>query len=261
MVLQCTCASADPLGVTIGAASAPTARGGLGVTAVQERMQAIRRQISARSVGGAAFSASPHSTSSVSFADQLQRAASNAGLTVDDADTAGADQAAALVGTIRANALGVAAKPSAPAAGPVTLNTVRPTELPAVPVTAAMRAAGNGQLPDSVLSSIGDGHRLAEPAASAFLAMRKAAAADGVTFGVNDAYRSYDEQVDLAAREGIYGQGGLAAVPGTSNHGWGLATDLDLSDAAHAWMADNAWRYGFFEDVPGESWHWTYRSS
>jgi LAS superfamily LD-carboxypeptidase LdcB len=148
------------------------------------------------------------------------------------------------------------------ALGTTPVFSTRPAEMPAVPVTDTMRAAGNGQLPDSLLSSIGQGDfSLARPAADAFMRMVNAAKRDGVTFGVNDAYRSYAEQVDIADRKGIYGQGGLAAVPGTSNHGWGLAVDLELDDRAQAWMQENAWRYGYFDDVPGESWHWTYRAS
>jgi LAS superfamily LD-carboxypeptidase LdcB len=29
--------------------------------------------------------------------------------------------------------------------------------------------------------------------------------------------------------------------------------------AAYRWLANNARRYGFVNDVRGESWHWTYR--
>jgi hypothetical protein len=42
----------------------------------------------------------------------------------------------------------------------------------------------------------------------------------GVDIGVTDSYRSYDAQVDVARRKGLYSQGGLAATPGTSDHGW-----------------------------------------
>jgi len=38
-----------------------------------------------------------------------------------------------------------------------------------------------------------------------------------------------------------------------------MATDLRLDGEALAWMRDNAWQYGFVEDVPREPWHWTYR--
>lgn len=119
---------------------------------------------------------------------------------------------------------------------------------------------GNGRIPAQALTPIGDGtHRLHAPAARAFEQLSAAARADGVTIGVTDSYRSYDAQVRLAEEKGLYSQGGLAAEPGTSNHGWGLALDLDLDDRAQAWMRNNAWQYGFVEDTPREPWHWAYR--
>ncbi len=117
----------------------------------------------------------------------------------------------------------------------------------------------NGRLPDEALTSIGIGsHRLSPPAASAFLKLRSAAEAEGVDIGVTDSYRSYDAQVDVARRKGLYSQGGLAAKPGTSAHGLGLALDLDLDSSALAWMRANAGRFGFVEDTPRESWHWKF---
>jgi hypothetical protein len=119
---------------------------------------------------------------------------------------------------------------------------------------------GNGRIPAHALTSVGVGaHRLYRPAAEAFVRMRADAQAAGVTIGVEDSYRTYDEQVSLAAKKGLYSQGGLAAKPGSSNHGWGVALDLDLDAPAQRWMRDNGWRYGFVEDVAREPWHWTYR--
>ena len=118
---------------------------------------------------------------------------------------------------------------------------------------------GNGRIPSTELSPIdGTSQRMWPPAARSFEAMRSAAAADGVTIGITDSYRSYDGQVDVAARKGLYSQGGLAAVPGTSRHGWGMALDLDLDNAAQAWMREHGGQYGFVENVPRESWHWEY---
>ena len=79
-----------------------------------------------------------------------------------------------------------------------------------------------------------------------------------MTIGVTDSYRSYDAQVDVANRKGLYSQGGLAAKPGTSDHGLGLALDLDLDTNALSWMRANAGRFGFVEDTPRESWHWKF---
>jgi D-alanyl-D-alanine carboxypeptidase len=127
---------------------------------------------------------------------------------------------------------------------------------------ADLRAFDNGRVPSTALVPIGSGgHRLAPDTASAFERLVEAARADGVSIGVTDSYRSYDDQVRLAEEKGLYAQGGLAAEPGTSNHGWGLALDLDLDAEAQSWMRSNAWRFGFVEDTPREPWHWTHRPS
>jgi hypothetical protein len=119
---------------------------------------------------------------------------------------------------------------------------------------------GNGRIPAEALAPVGVGdHRLWAPAANAMNRMIADARAQGVTIGITDSYRDYASQERLAATKGLYSQGGLAATPGTSNHGWGVATDLDLDNRAQQWMRDNGWRYGFVEDVPREPWHWTYR--
>jgi hypothetical protein len=132
-----------------------------------------------------------------------------------------------------------------------------PSSRPAVP--AELQQYGNGRVPAEALAEIGIGrHRLWAPAAEAFAAMRSAAAADGVEIGVTDSYRSYDEQVDLAQRKGLYKNGGLAAVPGTSQHGWGRALDVDVDPAGLAWMRENAPRFGWVEPVPREPWHWEF---
>ena len=129
-------------------------------------------------------------------------------------------------------------------------------------VPADLARYGNGRIPAGALETIGRGsHRLWSPAADAFEAMTAAARRDGVTIGVTDSYRSYDQQVDLARRKGLYSQGGLAAKPGTSEHGWGLSLDLDLSSKAQAWMRRHGDEYGFKENVPREPWHWTFKPS
>lgn len=123
---------------------------------------------------------------------------------------------------------------------------------------AELVALGNGQIPAGVLDRIGgDDHQLYAPAAEAFGLLESAASADGVSLGIIASYRDLTTQQRLAAEKGLYSQGGLAASPGTSNHGWGLSLDLD--PAAQAWMREHAWRFGFVEDVPREPWHWTYR--
>lgn len=122
-----------------------------------------------------------------------------------------------------------------------------------------LKSYGNGRVPASALSTVaGTSHSLWEPAARSLEALRSAAAAEGVTIGITDSYRTYDTQVDLVRRKGLYSQGGLAAAPGTSMHGWGVAVDLSLDSTAQAWMRQNGGRFGFVENVPREPWHWQY---
>ncbi len=157
-------------------------------------------------------------------------------------------------------ASGSPARP-APASGFATALTAALTpSTGATEVRAAPETTGrNGRLADGNLAPIGIGsHRLAPAAADAFRRMRAAAASAGVEIGATGAYRDYAGQVDLARRKGLYSNGGLAAVPGTSQHGWGLAIDVDVNADGQAWLRANASRFGFFEDVPREPWHWEY---
>lgn len=126
--------------------------------------------------------------------------------------------------------------------------------------------AANGRLDTSELEPIKGagsnkkGHKLNDVAAKAYSEMVAAAEADGITWEITDSYRDYEAQVDVAARKGLYKQGGLAAVPGTSNHGWGSAVDLKLNDDALAWLRANAEKFGF-TNIPREPWHWEHKAS
>lgn len=173
----------------------------------------------------------------------------------------------ALLASVRADAVAPAGTVEAPG-GARALHLapqhdhvhVHSTEMGPAGAPPELAAYGNGRIPASALSPIGQGqHRLWAPAATSFQRMAEAAAREGVTLRVTDSYRSYDQQVDLAARKGLYGQGGLAARPGTSNHGWGRSIDVDTAGGAGDWLRVNAARFGYHEDVPGEPWHWTYR--
>ncbi len=151
------------------------------------------------------------------------------------------------------DAVAAQASPSAGAAA-------KAYKLNAKGVPTDLAAYGNGKIPASALAKVGDtNHKLWAPAAESLEKMLADAKRDGVKIGITDSYRPYEEQVDLARRKGLYSQGGLAAKPGTSEHGWGMAVDLDLNGKALSWMRANAEKYGFDENVPRESWHWAYK--
>ena len=105
----------------------------------------------------------------------------------------------------------------------------------------------NGLIPPSAMCPLGVGdHRLRCDAAAAYRAMSAAfAGAFGSPICITDSYRTYASQVRL------YGQKpALAAVPGTSNHGWGLAVDLcggieHYGTPQYTWLKANAGRFGF----------------
>ncbi|MGC4119983.1 MAG: M15 family metallopeptidase [Myxococcales bacterium] len=137
-----------------------------------------------------------------------------------------------------------------------TTKTTRSSSRSNVP--SELRAYGNGRIPSSKLTSIGGGHKLSQPAADKFTQMRADAAKAGVKLGVTDSYRSYQAQVDVARRKGLYKNGGLAATPGTSKHGWGLAVDVKVNQAGQTWLRQNASKYGF-HTIPREPWHWEFR--
>ncbi|WP_029067903.1 M15 family metallopeptidase [Jonesia quinghaiensis] len=119
---------------------------------------------------------------------------------------------------------------------------------------------GNGKVPREALDAVGNtGHRLWAPASASLEKLMAAAKRDGVDIGITDSYRPIDVQHDLVRRKGLYSQGGLAAAPGTSPHGWGIAVDLKLDNQAQAWMRANGKEYGFIEDTPREPWHWVFR--
>ncbi len=121
--------------------------------------------------------------------------------------------------------------------------------------------AENGRLDPDTLVPIDGGqgtHLLVAEAAAAFEQLRAAALAAGVGFEINSAYRTYDEQVALAERLGTLDEGGTAAEPGLSEHGWGISVDLTLDFEELGWMRANAGGFGFAETVAAEPWHWTY---
>ena len=126
----------------------------------------------------------------------------------------------------------------------------------------------NGFMPMSALCPLwgAPGHMLRADAAAAFNQLsRLHAATVGRPLCVTDSYRTYGEQVSVYRRKP-----GLAAAPGTSEHGWGKAVDFcggveRFGSHAFEWMKRNAGRFGFFHPAWAEpsgsrpeAWHWEF---
>jgi hypothetical protein len=127
--------------------------------------------------------------------------------------------------------------------------------------------AANGRLSDADLCDLWEpGHQLRADAAVALAELNVAyQEAFGEQLSITDSYRSYSAQVSVARRKP-----GLAARPGTSEHGWGLAIDLaggvQNADLHYRWLRENAPRFGWDNPAwarsggsgPYEPWHWEF---
>ena len=125
----------------------------------------------------------------------------------------------------------------------------------------------NGQIPAAALCGLGVAHHaLRCDAAASYREMANAFATEfGTPLCITDSYRPLGAQV-----EAFSAKPELAAVPGTSNHGWALAVDLcggisSPGSPQGRWMAANAGRFGFVNPdwaAPNgekpEPWHWEY---
>jgi hypothetical protein len=124
----------------------------------------------------------------------------------------------------------------------------------------------NGHLPANELTPI-PGGKLRKDAAVAWLAMRKDVgnAAQVWLCPTSDrtAYRTFEQQQYFWQ---LYqsGRGALAARPGTSNHGWGIAVDIG-NPAMQAAVREHGHKYGWgirggqlASDAPSEAWHCTF---
>ena len=144
--------------------------------------------------------------------------------------------------------------PAVPAAVPaaVTQKNIPTSNIPANGMNGRLDPRNPSQL-----VQVEPNHYLSPVVASSFKVMKAAAAMQGVTLSINNAYRSLEQQVDMARRFGLYSQGGKAAQPGTSNHGTGSALDLNVKSnpGSFEWLKANAAKYGFV-NIPREPWHW-----
>ncbi len=141
----------------------------------------------------------------------------------------------------------------------------------------------NGRLPDSALTDVSPECRIATEIVGPLSQMLVDARAQGVALApertsnsivvpprLESCYRSFEMQQWWRDYYCSIGNCGLAAVPGTSRHGWGKAVDFEqdghelfFSSSGYAWLKANAWKYGFRHPdwaEPGQSsaepWHW-----
>lgn len=136
---------------------------------------------------------------------------------------------------------------------------------------AAVENASNGAVPEDMLCApaFAPDARLRCDAAQALERLNAAYRAEhGRDLKVVSSYRSYSAQVATRAS-----RGSLAATPGTSNHGRGVAVDLggfgsvgQFDDPDYLWMRAHAGDYGWYHPAsmrpggggPQEPWHWEY---
>ena len=163
-----------------------------------------------------------------------------------------------------------------------------PTKAPKLP--AALAKTKNGQLTEKQLAACGiPGFKMAPPAARAMKALVAAARDAGFELTATGTYRSLEQQqrvfrqrytrfpLDNAPTRTWNGnvwyqkpRTAQVAVPGKSNHGFGLSADLALRNSAgHVvsltpacvqWLVQHAADYGFYNEVgvTVEPWHWTW---
>lgn len=123
----------------------------------------------------------------------------------------------------------------------------------------------NGKIPRDKLKEVAPGFFLYGTAADSFVAMREAAARDGVTLALESAYRTFEQQKNLRDRWDSGDRSGLAAQPavaGRSNHGWALAVDIKVSGRPEvlSWLQSNASIYGF-TTIAGDPPHWEFKGT
>jgi hypothetical protein len=138
------------------------------------------------------------------------------------------------------------------------------SSLPHCDSTAKMKGT-NGRLSSSSLCPLWQGgEQLQSEAATAFTAMNVVyRSVFGHNICLDDSYRSLARQYGTRATRGY-----LAATPGTSMHGWGLAVDIckeSLNGASGRWIRANAATYGWANPAWAktskyEPWHWEYVS-
>lgn len=175
--------------------------------------------------------------------------------------------------------------PEPPAAEPTRDGVLLPIAQATIPAWVA--TFGNGRLPlDRMIkvAPLGSGYLIPE-AAGRWRSLQNAAQAAGYNLTMTGAFRTYEQQLamfqqryvatNIGASSKVWnGQrywlrpgNAMAAVPGTSNHGWGAAVDLALTGYGSAarsvtedpgfmsWVIENAADHGWSWETQSEVWH------
>lgn len=128
----------------------------------------------------------------------------------------------------------------------------------------------NGNLPASTLCRVWDGTQFRADAAIALTDLNQDFRAQfGRDICITGGYRTFASQQSLKAQKGY-----LAATPGRSQHGWGLAVDLCGAEsragtAQWLWMDQNGPIYGWENPAWArrggsgayEPWHWEFQAN
>lgn len=154
----------------------------------------------------------------------------------------------------------------------------------AEPEPAPAASGGNGQLADAALTTVTSSCRIRSDLAPRLQGLLDAAHADGIalwpetqpytTGAVPPHLTSCYRELEIQQwwRDHYCGQGacGMAAVPGTSVHGWGRAVDFEQGGQelafemdGYQWLVAHASTYGFAQPAwagpsgsAPEPWHW-----
>jgi len=151
---------------------------------------------------------------------------------------------------------------------------------------ADLKKVENGKLPASKLVDIECGGKMWHWAGASFNLMYKEAAKAGIKFKNIGDYRPYERQLSMfkdrysekdegrnpqvtrtwEGKKYFLKKGkSPSSTPGASNHGLGLAIDIDVHDGkVLAWLCEHAPTYGFYlqgsdpKSPEFEAWHWQY---
>lgn len=250
----------------------------LGVTLVELQNALARRDVSAarrlvHSVEQAVLAAAVATADDAVQSVEADRAASADRELVDRLDRAALlTHLAAAARAVRPSARHAAQARELAASLHATADPTRVADEPAADGTVAAQTTDgydNGMIPLEALCpvSFAPAHRLRCDAADALDRLNTAfRAALGTDLTLSDSYRSLGGQYAVKKVKPF-----LAATPGTSNHGWGLAVDLSggvesYDSRPYAWLKQHATEYGWRHPPymdrggsgPHEPWHWEF---